>query len=82
MHGGVQLIWLYFIYINKLTLFSKTPEKINFFSLVGIEGLGPCHVNGIPFWKIDFFPFCKGEKQRCLAREGLRLPFEGNFRPF
>jgi hypothetical protein len=36
---------------------------------------GPCHVNGIPLQK-GFFPFCKGEKRRCLAGEERRLPFE------
>jgi hypothetical protein len=33
-------------------------------------------VNGIPLQKV-FFPFCKGEKRRCLAGEERRLPFEG-----
>jgi hypothetical protein len=35
-----------------------------------------CHVSGIPLQK-GFFPFCKGEKWRCLAGEERRLPFEG-----
>jgi hypothetical protein len=38
--------------------------------------IGPCHVSGIPLQK-GFFPFCKGEKPRCLAGAWMRLSLEG-----
>jgi hypothetical protein len=32
------------------------------------KDIGPCHISGIPLQK-GSFPFCKGEKPRCLAGE-------------
>jgi hypothetical protein len=53
--------------------FFVSEESRDFFSAMQSCGLkfrhiGPCHVSGIPLQK-GFFPFCKGEKPRCLAGE-------------
>jgi hypothetical protein len=39
------------------------------------KDIGPCHISGIPLQK-GSFPFCKGEKPRCLAGEWLTLSLE------